>query len=196
MPEGVHVDYPHEYDRHRYAVVKSIAFDPLFADLVRTLETDSRLKRAYPDEPSFERAVWGTLYQRCAHHFGEDWPPKILLSSHDSLNLSGRSQAEWDAFLVAGHADLVIFEAKKRVDLALRHPDGQLIGIEIECLTQAKPADAFVIGLGQTLLALGHRQRVILAAHCGNPTSAQRDELLRIAARISEHPHVRILLVP
>jgi hypothetical protein len=92
---------------------------------------------------------------------------------------------------------LRIFGVNKRVDLAVQHPDGHRIGIEVECFTQANRADAFVIGLGQTLLALGHRDRTILVAHCGSiPTPAERQELRRIAARVSEHPCVRVVLIP
>ncbi len=174
-----------------------ITFELLFENLVHALETDPRLKQAYANEPAFERAVWDTLYRQCCRHFDDDGAKCALLCSHDSLNLPGRSQPEWNKFLDAGHADLHIFGVNKRVDLAVQHPDGHRIGIEVECFTQANRADAFVIGLGQTLLALGHRDRTILVAHCGSiPTSAERQELRRIAARVSEHPHVRVVLLP
>jgi len=178
------------------AAIAPTPFELFFEDLVHALETDARLKQAYPNEPSLERAVWDTLYARCGLHFGPDSVSSVLLSSHRSLGLPGRSQSEWHAFKDAGHADLVIFGTSKRVDLAVRHPDRHLIGIEVECLTQANPADALVIGLGQTLLALGHRDRTILVAHCGSPTLAEQNELRRIAAKISQHPHVRIVLLP
>jgi hypothetical protein len=173
-----------------------ITFDTLFGDLESALESDPHLKQPYANEPAFERAVWDTLYERCSRHFGEEGIPCALLCSHASLNLPGRSQSEWDKFLASGHADFRIFGANKRVDFAVQHPDGRRIGIEVECFTQANRADAFVIGLGQTLLALGHRDRAILVAHCGSASSSERQALRHIAKRVSEHPHVRVVLLP
>ena len=173
-----------------------ITLDSLFEDLVHTLETDPRLKQAYANEPAFERAVWAALHLKCCTFFGKKGASCALLCSHSSLDLPGRSQSEWDNFLDLGHADFRIFGANKRVDFAVQHPDGHRIGIEVECFTQANRADAFVIGLGQTLLALGHRDRTILVGHCGSPTSAERQVLRHIADRVSEHPHVWVVLLP
>ena len=47
---------------HRAAVAPT-PFELFFEDLVHALETDARLKQAYPNEPSLERAVWDTLFE-------------------------------------------------------------------------------------------------------------------------------------
>jgi hypothetical protein len=172
-----------------------IGFESFFDAVVQALTTEVPLSEPYTSEPAFERAVWKTLHHLCVQHFGVAKAKCVLLCSHYSLNLPGRSQSEWNSFLNAGHADFQIFGMDKRVDFALSHPDGQRIGIEVECFTQANKADALVIGLGQTMLALGHRERTILIGYCGSPTPAEREALDLIATRVSEHPRVRVVLL-
>jgi hypothetical protein len=163
-----------------------MSFADLFSDLTSTLRAARRLQTSYPNENAFECAVWDVLFKRCAARFGRPHVPDILLCSHKSLNLRGRSAEAFRRFLHCPKGpDQWILGSRKRVDMVVKHPSGRTIGIEVECLTQQKPADALIIGVGQAVLALGQRDRTILVAHCGEAASAKVETLRTIARHVS-----------
>ncbi|OGA05198.1 MAG: hypothetical protein A3I00_08805 [Betaproteobacteria bacterium RIFCSPLOWO2_02_FULL_64_12] len=112
------------------------------------------------------------------------------------LERLGRSKDAWDKFLKTGKVDLSVLGANKRLDLVVRHPTGKTIGIEVECLVGKTLANALIIGIGQAVLALGHRDRVLLVVHCGKRPSGQRKSLRRLGRKIFTDPRIRMIVVP
>ena len=170
--------------------------EELFDSLVSELRDDRRLGGSLEDEPDVEREVWRVVWKVCGCWFSDEKLPGIVLSSHESLQLPGRSAAKRQEFLSEKLADLEVLGAKKRLDLVVRHPGGATIGIEVECLSGASPADQLIVGLGQVLLARAHRDPVLLVAHCGR-ASAHAPQVREIAGRVAARiPRFAIVIRP
>jgi len=158
--------------------------DDHFRQLVHAVSHDEILSRPFAKEPDVEREVWRIVWEHCGTCFPQEDPPGIVLSSQKSLGLPNRSAEKWAELLSSSLADLEVLEAKKRLDIVLQLPGKVTIGIEVECMSAQSPADQFIVGLGQSVLALAHRDRVLLVAHCGPNSSASR-QLQEIANRIN-----------
>ena len=173
------------------------SLDRVFNGVSVALSRDKRLKRRFATEPKFERPVWDVVFKHCARSFGKDAVSEILLSSHESLHLPGRSAEAWKRFKEHGGPNVEVLRSGRRLDMVVLVPDTQGIGIEVECLSGKSPATQLIVGLGQALLALGKRDCVILVVNCPRASLKERNEVRKVARRMLRHaPRLRLVVTP
>jgi len=174
------------------------SLDRVFRSLGAALSRDKRLKRRFAREPQFERVVWDVVLERCARYFGKDTVPDLLLSSHKSLNLPGRSAEAWKRFKEQGGPNVEVLGSGRRLDMVVLVPGTRRgLGIEVECLSGKNPGNQLIVGLGQSLLALAKRDCVILIVNCPRASRKERNELREVGRRmLRQAPRLQLVVTP
>lgn len=172
-------------------------------DIVRAL-TRARVFRGrhYRSEDHFEADVWRVLW-RWANRRWPDKAADILLTSHTSRERAPwtRSAERWEKFLRQRLGpDVRALGSNNRVDIVVRPPGGDSIGIEVEWFsraTHAKKRSASVLahGLGQAALALAHRDLTILVIGCSASRGEEARELRRHLIRACRGSRMRAVVI-
>jgi len=150
----------------------------------------------YATEADFEEDVWHRVLEVMKTVAPNGDPTELCLSSHERN--AGRSAAAWQAFCLEDHGpDVAVLGSKNRLDIVVKHPDGNgSIGLEVKCLGGEGHCGKVTQGLGQAMLGLHHRDRIILVIHCGSVSAEQRDELRSVAASVCAGILMSVLVVP
>jgi hypothetical protein len=148
---------------------------------------------AYANESAFEAEVW-TRVVRLAAQLGLD-VSKACLTSHGER--ADRSTVAWKEFCREDKGpDVNVLGSNNRLDIVLRHPHYGSIGIEVKCLGANGHAGKLTQGLGQAVLGLTHRDRTILAIHCGTVEAGEREQLRTIGEKICQGIRTAVVVVP
>ena len=118
----------------------------------------------YGTEAAFEADVWKRIVTLTTN-LGMD-VASTCLTSH-SIH-EDRSVPEWERFRKeeAG-PDAEALGSNNRLDIVFRHATHGSVGIEVKCLGPKGHTGKLTQALGQALLGLWHRDRTIVAIHCG-----------------------------
>jgi len=147
----------------------------------------------YIDEMEFEADVWKRV-RAVAAGLRLDISD-CCLTSHKVH--PERSVTAWNRFLNEQVGpDVEALGANNRLDIVFRHPSCGSIGIEVKCLGPEGHAGKLTQSLGQALLGLWHRDRTIVAIHCGTVGERERDRLRRIGEKICQGTKVALVVVP
>ena len=108
-----------------------------------------------------------------------------------------RSVPEWERFRKeeAG-PDVEALGSNNRLDIVFRHATHGSVGIEVKCLGPKGHTGKLTQALGQALLGLWHRDRTIVAIHCGTVKPDARDRLREIGEKVCEGTKVALVVVP
>lgn len=147
----------------------------------------------YGTEAAFEADVWKRTIA-LANDLGLD-VASVCLTSHAFH--AERSVPAWKRFRKeeAG-PDVDALGSTNRLDIVFRHPSHGSIGIEVKLLGQAGHCGKLTQAMGQALLGLWHRDRTIVALHCGQVDAAVRDELRKIGEKICNGTKTALVVVP
>lgn len=148
---------------------------------------------AYATESAFEAEIWSRVTQ-LAREIGLN-VDEACLTSH--VERAHRSAVAWKGFCEeATGPDVTVLGSNNRLDIVLRHQEYGSIGIEVKCLGANGHAAKFTQGLGQAVLALAHRDRTVLAIHCGTVSADEREQLRTIGRKISGGTRTAVVVVP
>jgi hypothetical protein len=89
-----------------------------------------------------------------------------------------------------------VLGSNNRLDIVLKHPECGSIGIEVKCLGATGHAGKLTQGLGQAVLGLAHRDRTVLAIHCGTVSADERERLRKVVNEICEGTRTAVVVVP
>jgi hypothetical protein len=147
----------------------------------------------YDTEAEFEVDLWKRV-TTLVRELG--WNVETTCLTSHTLH-SGRSASAWNQFLVeeAG-PDVEVLGSKNRLDIVLRHPSYGSIGIEVKCLGSRGHAAKLTQSVGQAVLSLFHRDRTVVAIHCGTVATEARDTLRRIGERMCRDTRTALVVVP
>jgi len=172
---------------------KPSSIDELWVTLRKRLEESDYL-RTYTTEMAFEAAVWERVVN-VATEMGLN-TESACLTSHAVL--PGRSIAAWKEFLSQKLGpDVNVLGSNNRLDIVVRHPEYRWsIGIEVKCLGAKGHAAKLTQGVGQTVLALAHRDRTLLIIHCGAVSTEERQGLREISDKMCNGMRTAVVVVP
>jgi hypothetical protein len=147
----------------------------------------------YGTEAAFEVEVWKRIVA-LAKDLGLDVASSCLTSHAIHAD---RSVPAWEQFLKeqAG-PDVKTLHSNNRLDIVFRHPSHGSIGIEVKCLGKKGHAGKLTQALGQALLGLWHRDRTIVAIHCGTVEAEARSRLREIGEKICHGTKTALVVVP
>jgi hypothetical protein len=150
-------------------------------------------KANYGTEADFEADVWKRVIG-LARDLGLD-VERSCLTSH-AIHRE-RSASAWREFLrePAG-PDVKALGSHNRLDVVLRHPSHGSIGIEVKCLGPTGHAGKLTQALGQALLGLWHRDRVIVIIHSGTVSADTRSQLRNIGTKVCNGTKMALVVVP
>jgi hypothetical protein len=171
---------------------KPSSIDELWVTLRKRLEESDYLRK-YATEMAFEADVWARVVE-VATEMGLN-TKSACLTSHTTL--PGRSFADWKEFRSQEHGpDVNVLGSNNRLDIVVRHPEYGSIGIEVKCLGANGHAAKLTQGVGQTVLALAHRDRTLLIIHCGTVSTEERQGLREISDKMCNGMRTAVVVVP
>ena len=171
---------------------KLASIDDLWVILRRYIQGSDFLD-SYPTESAFESDVWASVV-KVAVHCGLN-KEAACLTSH-RMN-PGRSPVYWKEFCKQEKGpDVNVLGSNNRLDIVFKHPEFGSIGIEVKCLGTKGHAVKLTQGIGQTILALAHRDRTILVIHCGTVSSSERLRLREVTEEICKGTRTAVIVVP
>ncbi len=167
--------------------------DDLYATLAKHL-AEPGYSETYMNEATFEAHVWDrviTFMSEVVKDIGAS-----CLTSH-TTERKGRSGVAWKAFCREDRGpDVKVLSSHSRLDIVIKHPVEGSIGIEVKCLGNSRHAAKLTQGIGQTMLALAHRDRTLLMIHCGTIEANERNRLRTVADEICRGTRMSIVVVP
>jgi len=167
--------------------------DDLYVALVQRL-TKPGYSSTYTDEASFEADVWDRVFSAVSQIVQN--PGTSCLTSHTAKH-KGRSDTAWKTFCREERGpDVKVLGSNSRLDIVIKHPVEGSIGIEVKCLGNSRHAAKLTQGIGQTMLALVHRDRTLLMIHCGTIEANERNRLRTVADEICRGTRMSIVVVP
>lgn len=171
---------------------KLSSIDDLWVILRRHIEGSVFLD-SYPTESAFESDVWARVVE-VAVKYGLNIEAACLTSHR--IN-PGRSPVFWKEFCKQENGpDVHVLGSNNRLDIVFRHPEYGSIGIEVKCLGKKGHAAKLTQGIGQAVLALAHRDRIILVIHCGTVSSSERQRLREVSKEICKGTRTAVIVVP
>lgn len=169
-----------------------------FLEVISVLGKPNLFAPRYRNETEFEEAVWSKLRGWCKETHPGWSMGKVLLTSHKKRR-DGRSEEEWQRFMdTADGPDVRLMAGDHRVDIVVRPPNEDTIGIEIKALSSNRKYrhEQLLKGLGQATLSLAKRQQALLIVHGGSLGKKERQNLREIAKKITNNSRIGLLVVP